>query len=122
MESIINYKGTLKNLKLENELIQQIKEELRASFPNIENVKLNLDLVKQICKVIETVCKVNNLEKVDKLELFFKIYEYSFGKLDERDKQFLTSMINYLHKNNMIHPRSLTSRLFRMVKNYFLKR
>ena len=122
MEPIINYKGSLKNLKLENELIQQVKQELHQSFPNIENVKLNLDLVKQICKVIETVCKINNLEKVDKLELFFKIYENTFGRLDERDKQFLTSMINYLHKNNMIHCRSLSSRLFRLVKNYFLKR
>ena len=122
MEPIINYKGSLKNLKLENELIQQIQRELRESFPHIENVKLNLDLVKQICKANETTCKVNGLEKVDKLELFFKIYESTFGRLDERDRQFLASMINYLHKNNMIHARSLMSRVWKFAKNYFLKR
>jgi hypothetical protein len=121
MEPIIKYQGTLKNLKLENVLIQHIKQELQESFPQIENVKLNLDLVRQICKAIETNCKVNHLEKVDKLELFFKIYEITFGRLDERDKQYLSSMINYLHKNNMIKARSLTTRIIRMVKNYFLK-
>lgn len=121
MEPVINYKGTLKNIKLENILIHQIKQELQDSFPNMENVKLNLDLVKQICKAIETNCKINGLEKVDKLELFFKIYETSFGRVDERDKVFLSSMINYLHKNNMIKARSLTSRLIRIVKNYLRK-
>ena len=122
MEPIINYKGTLKNLKLENVLIQTIKQELHESFPQLENVKLNLDLVKQICKAIETNCKVNNLHKVNKLELFFKIYESTFGRLDERDKIFLESMINYLHKSGMIHARSFTSRLIRIIKNYILKK
>jgi len=121
MEPIIKYQGTLKNLKLENVLIQNIKHELQESFPDIANVKLNLDLVKQICKAIETNCKVNHLEKVNKLELFFKIYESTFGRLDERDKVFLTSMINYLHKNGMIKARSLTSRLIRFAKNYLFK-
>ena len=122
MEPVIKYKGTLKNLKLENILIQQIQSELRESFPKIEEVKLNLDLVKQICKVIETNCKTNNLKDVNKLDLFFKIYESTFGRLDDRDKLFLESMINYLHKNKMIKAKSLTSRLFIFAKNYLLKR
>ena len=74
------------------------------------------------------VCDTNtgafNLLKTYNLgfrELFFKIYESTFGRLDERDKQFLASMINYLHKNNMIHARSLMSRLWKTTKNYLLK-
>ena len=53
MDSLIEYDGSLKNLKLESILIQKIKAELVESFPNIQLVKLNIDLVLQICNAIE---------------------------------------------------------------------
>ena len=71
MDTRIEYDGSLKNLKLESILIQKIKAELVESFPNIQQVKLNLDLVLQICNAIENNAKMNNLSKTNKLELFF---------------------------------------------------
>jgi hypothetical protein len=75
-DSIIEMKGSLKKMQLENMMIQKIKTELCDSFANIHDVKMNVDLIRQICCAIEN--SVNG-EKVDKLELFMKIHKVCFG-------------------------------------------
>jgi hypothetical protein len=66
-EPIVEMKGSLKQIKLENMLIQQIRNEIHTSFVNTQDVKMNEDLIRAICCAIED--KVNG-KKVDKLELF----------------------------------------------------
>jgi hypothetical protein len=70
-DSIIKMKGSLNKMQLENMMIQKIKTDLCDSFANIHEVKMNFDLIRQICCAI-----VNSVEgeKVDKLALFMKIH------------------------------------------------
>jgi ABC-type sugar transport system ATPase subunit len=85
-DSIIEMKGSLQKIKLENTLIQQIRNEIHTSFVNTQDIKMNEDLIRAICCAIEN--NVND-KKVDKLELFFKIYRVTFGETDAKDEHFI---------------------------------
>jgi hypothetical protein len=80
---------------------------------------INVDLICQICCAIENSL---NGEKVDKLELFFKIHKGCFGQLDEKEVQTLTNIIKYLNDNNKIKARSLVSKIWRFLKAIILKK
>lgn len=118
-DPIIEMKGSLKQIKLENMLIQQIRNEIHTSFVNTQDVKMNEDLIRAICCAIEN--NVNG-QKVDKLDMFFKIYRMTFGEIDEKDKLYLTTVIKILNDNNKIKARSLLSKLLRFLKAIILKK
>ena len=118
-DSIIEMKGSLKKLKLENMLTQQIRNEINSNFLNAQDVKMNVDLIRQICCTIENYV---NGEKVDKLALFMQIHETCFGMIDEKDKQTLANIIKYLNDNKKIKARSLLSKVFRFLKAILLKK
>jgi hypothetical protein len=118
-DSIVEMKGSLKKIKLENILIQQIRNEIHSSFVNTQDVKMNEDLIRAICCAIEN--NVNG-QKVDKLDLFFKIYRVTFGETDEKDVHFLTTVIKILNDNGKIKARSMLSKLFRFLGGFLLKK
>jgi hypothetical protein len=118
-DTIVEMKGSLKKIKLENMLIQQIRNEIHTSFVNTQDVKMNEDLIRAICCAIEN--NVNG-QKVDKLVLFFKIYRMTFGEIDEKDKLYLTTVIKILNDNSKIKARSLLSKLVRFLKAIILKK
>jgi hypothetical protein len=80
-DSIIEMKGSLKQIQLENMLIQKIRSELCDSFANVQDIKMNVDLIRQICCTIKDMTSGN---KIDKLELFLKIHKSCFGQMDEK--------------------------------------
>jgi hypothetical protein len=58
-DSIIKMKGSLKQIQLENMLIQKIRKELCDSFVNLQDIKMNVDLIRQICCTIEKKRLIN---------------------------------------------------------------
>ena len=67
MDELIELKGSLKNIKNESDLVERITAELQENFKDLKKVKLNIDLINQICNAIE-----NSRLKIIK-ELFIKI-------------------------------------------------
>jgi F0F1-type ATP synthase gamma subunit len=118
-DPIIEMKGSLKKIQLEHMMIKKIRDELTGNIDNLHDVKMNVDLIRQICCAIENSL---NGEKVDKLELFFKIHKSCFGQLDEMEVQTLTNIIKYLNDNNKIKARSLVSKLWRFLRGILLKK
>jgi hypothetical protein len=118
-DPIIEMKGSLKQIKLENELVKKIKFELCDSIPNMQEVKMNVDLIRQICCTIEDM---TSGQKINKLELFMKIHRSCFGQMDEKEIQTLTNIIKYLNDNKKIKPRSLLSKLWRFLRAILLKK
>ena len=93
-DPVIKPKGNLKKLQLENQLVMTV---INAMFPDLSSVKLDIDIVLQICNAIETQVKIYNLKNVNKLDLFFRVYTYCFGVVDDKERQFLTKIIEDLH-------------------------
>jgi F0F1-type ATP synthase gamma subunit len=93
-------KGSLKQIQLENMMIQKIRKELCESFVNMQDVKMNVDLIRQICCTIEDMVSG---QKVDKLELFMKIHKSCFGQMDEKEIQTVTNIIKYLNDNKKLN-------------------
>jgi hypothetical protein len=62
-DPVIKPKGNFKKLQLENQLVMTDKNEINAMFPDLSSVKLDIDIVLQICNAIETQVKIYNLKK-----------------------------------------------------------
>jgi hypothetical protein len=72
-------------------LVQQIRSEISESFPSdLQNVKLNIDLINQICNAVENI---SGRKKINKLEMFMKIHRACFGQLDTKDQEYVTNII-----------------------------
>jgi hypothetical protein len=100
-------------------MIQKIRTELCDSFVNVQDIKMNVDLIRQICCTIENM---TSGQKVDKLELFMKIHKACFGQMDEKEIQTVKNIIKYLNDNKKIKARSLVSKLWRFLKAILLKK
>lgn len=119
VENVIEMKGSLKGIRLESMLLQQIKNELLQSFPDLQNVRMNVDLINQICNVIENTLSG---KKVNKLEMFMKIHKYCFGVMEPKDAEIITNIIEYLHKNDKIKARSILNKIYRFLKSLVVKK
>jgi hypothetical protein len=94
-DSIIEMEGSLKQIQLENMMIQKIRNELCESFVTMQDV----DLIRQICCTIEDMASG---QKINKLELFMKIHRSCFGQMDEKEIQTVTNIIKYLNDNKKL--------------------
>jgi ribosome-binding factor A len=47
-DPIIEMKGSLKKIQLENMMIKKIRDELMGNIDNVHDVKMNVDLIRQI--------------------------------------------------------------------------
>ena len=117
---MIQYKGGLKKLELQNRLIKSISEKIKCDFVNLVVIKNDIELINEICNAIEDAVKYAGVKKTNKLELFLNIYEAVFGVLSEDDKKALAKMVEYLHAQGKIKARTLLKYLFDKLKGFFL--
>ena len=121
MENVIELNGNLREIHVESILINTIVEEIQKLFPNLSVVKNNVYLILEICNSIEDAYKKQKKgKKVNKLEIFFKIYSSLFGNISNEDKQTLTNNIDYLHRNGDIKATPLSKKIVRFIKKKFL--
>lgn len=116
----MNYKGSLKFVCLENQLVKKVVDEIQNDFSGLNEIKMNIELVNSVCNQIEDFVKYSNMKKVNKLELFFKIYQKLFSNLSEEDKNHLEELVDYLLLHNKIKARPLLKYLWDNLK-VFLK-
>lgn len=121
MELHLTYKNELKTLSEQNSLVSELCAQINRRFYNLEPLELNVELIKLMCNKIEKTVSEKRLSKFDKLECFFLIYERLFSKeILERNKRYLTSVVEYLHDNNDILSQALFSITKRLLKHVFL--
>lgn len=120
MENLIELNGNLKDLHIENVLIKTVIDEISLLFPNKELVRNNTFLILQICIAIEDIVFKHKLKKINKLELFFKIYSGIFGNISENDKHAITSTIDYLWRKGEIIITPLSKKIIKWFKKKFL--
>jgi hypothetical protein len=120
-ENAFKYKGSLRNLKEQNELVRQLGLEIKYDFPNLESIQLNVELINEICNKIENKVKTRGLKNVNKLDFFYLIYTEVFNDMTlTKNKLFINSIIDYLHANNLISSVSMLSKLAKVVCQVFL--
>jgi hypothetical protein len=104
-----------------NSIIEIIDHEIRK-IPQYERLSRSIDLVLQICQLIENLVYDNNVkgEKGFKLDIACKIFEkLGFNKPD--DKEFLIQSIKFLHSSDRIKKVRLVKKLWRFVKKFVSK-
>jgi hypothetical protein len=109
-------------LKFKNSLalrvkIETIKTEKLKIIPNINDLKLNVELTLFICRCIET--EIKKKHKMDKKELFFVIMTAIFENLTREDNIILEQQLQFLHDNNSIKQSSLKNYIANGLYNWF---
>jgi len=116
------YKGKLKLLKKDSQLIQAIYEDVKRNFADVNSLKFNIELINKIANEIEDYHKYKlGKKKIDKIDLFFKIYETIYGQLNDKDKMQIVDTLTFLNDNKKIKPRKIIRFLFDILKNVFFK-
>ena len=114
----MNYKGSLKFVHLENQLVKKVVEEIQNDFYGLNAIKMNIELVNSVCNQIEDYIKYSNVKHANKLDLFFNIYQKLFSDLSEDDKKHLEELIDYLHLHNKIKARHFLQYLWDNLKEF----
>lgn len=96
--------------------INSIVAQIKRDFPDLTQVKMNVDLINVICDAIEENVKVNGLTKVNKLELFFKIYGTVF-QFDGNERNHLIKIVDYLNTNDCIKVVPLFTKIYRFIRS-----
>lgn len=113
----IEFSGSLKTKQLEKKVIDLVTSEVNNNFHNVHALKLDIELINEICNLIEDAVKSNKIKKIDKLALFMKVHLAVFGNVTEQEKSVIASNIEYLHSNNKIKARSLIKKIIGFLKN-----
>ena len=109
----IEFNGSLKNKQLEKKVIDTIVSEV---------IKLDIELINEICNLIEEAVKSNKIKKINKLDLFIKAHTAVFGNITEQEKAVLISNIEYLHNNGKIKALSISKKIINFLKELITKK
>ncbi len=104
-------------------IAELVIDHVKKEYPEHGKLNRSIDLVKEICELIENLCHDNNVkgEKGFKLDIAKKVYGgIGLGRAD--DIEFVVNSINYLHANGSIKKVKLSKKLKKFVYNFFLKR
>jgi hypothetical protein len=116
------YKGNLKNLKFESNIVENVSTSIINDFPNVSMIKNNVEMINLICNIIEEVSSSSS-RKQNKEELFFKIYERIFqNNVSQEDKVFISNIIQFLLNNNLVEKVSMFRKLINIIKNCFSRK
>ena len=105
-----------------NSIIDIVVDEIRK-IPQFERLGRSIDLVLQICQLIENLVSDNNVkgEANFKLDMAIKIFEkLGFSKPD--DKEFLINSIKFLHSSKRIKKVKLIRKFWNVLKKWFGKK
>ncbi len=118
----IEFNGSLKGKQLEKKVIDTIVAEVIGNFQNYHSLKLDIELINEICNLIEEAVKSNRIKKINKQELFMKAHLAVFGNITEQEKAVLISNIEYLHNNNKIKALSISKKIINFFKEFIIKK
>ena len=112
----IKFKNNLSKHNIVYSLIEQITEKIKQ-IPQYEKIRIEIELVKCVCNIIENYVQKNNSKqknKVDKKQLVIdslnNIFIYS-----EQERNLVGSLIDFLFNNNQIKKSSY----YKLSKNFF---
>ena len=113
----IKFKNNLSKHNIVFGLIEKISEKIKL-IPEYEKIRIEIELVKCVCNIVENYVKKNNSKqknKIDKKQLVIdslnNIFTYS-----EQEKNLIASLIDYLFNNDQIKKSSF----YKLSKNYIL--
>jgi hypothetical protein len=110
----IKFRNTLKKHNISFSVIDQITEKIKK-IPQYESIRIELELVKCVCNIIENCIKKGNNKKIDKKDLVINclssVYNYN-----DQEKLLVGSLIDFLFNNKQIKKSST----YKLVKNYLL--
>jgi hypothetical protein len=115
------YSGSLKNIQFETNLVESVANSIINDFPNFSLLKNNIEIINLICNIVEEVSS-NSSRKQNKEELFYKIYCRIFPDVGNNDKEFISSIIQFLLNNKLVKQVSMFKRLFNGFKNLFTRK
>ena len=118
----IEFNGSLKNKQLEKKVIDVIVSEVIGNFQNYHSLKLDIELINEICNLIEEAVKSNRIKKINKLDLFIKAHNAVFGNITDPEKAVLISNIEYLHNNGKIKALSISKKIINFLKDFITKK
>lgn len=108
----IDFKNNLKKHNLVYSLIDGVAEKIKQ-IPQFEKLRVEIELVKTVCNIVENFIKRGNNKKIDKKQLVIDALSNVFS-YSEPEKELVSSLIDYLMNNVQIKRMSYT----RLVKNY----
>ena len=108
------FRNNLEKHNLVFGLIQQVSAHIKE-IPNFDKLRVELELIKLVCRIVENIVKRGNPKKVDKKQLVIDALSNVFN-LTPGEKTIVESLIDFLWNNKLIKRSSYT----KLVKNYVL--
>lgn len=116
----LNFKNSisrkLKKEKLKKNIIEKLNE-----VPDIQNLKMDVELVLFICRCIES--EVKKKDKIDKKELLIDIVQSIFNSsLNRDDILIIEKQLDFLHENNKITKSKIINYVCNSISGWFSRR
>lgn len=113
----IKFKNNLSKHNIVFSLIEQIAEKIKL-IPQYEKIRVEIELVKTVCNIVENYVQKNNSKdknKVDKKQLVIDALTLVFI-YSEPEKVLIASLIDFLFNNSQIKKSSF----YKLSKNFIL--
>ena len=113
----IKFKNNLSKHNIVYSLIEQITEKIKQ-IPQYEKIRIEIELVKCVCNIIENYVQKNNSKqknKIDKKQLVIDSLNNVFN-YTEQERNLVGSLIDFLFNNNQIKKSSF----YKLSKNFIL--
>ena len=113
----IKFKNNLSKHNIVFSLIEKIAEKIKL-IPQYEKIRVEIELVKTVCNIVENYVQKNNSKdknKVDKKQLVIDALTLVFI-YSEPEKVLIASLIDYLFNNSQIKKSSY----YKLSKNFIL--
>ena len=113
----IKFKNNLSKHNIVFSLIEKIAEKIKL-IPQYEKIRVEIELVKTVCNIVENYVQKNNSKdknKVDKKQLVIDALTLVFI-YSEPEKVLIASLIDFLFSNSQIKKSSF----YKLSKNFIL--
>ena len=97
----LNLKHSIHKHVTYNGILRGIVQKLEAEIPELQDLKLNVEITKLVCSLVEDIIKKGNLFGIDKQSLVLKILTKQFDLTAEEQHQ-VNQQITFLFDNGQI--------------------